>query len=122
MQLKGFRLDIRNSRRWVIRLHYRGRLCICLSGFFFLNVGATLRDIYKKTPVLGSYLQSLSRAMGLNWEIFASWEPFLNVTPWKRGSTTAIQGLEAGDAVGDSLGNRPAQDGPPGQDCESVHA
>lgn len=42
--------------------------------------------------------------MGLNWEIFASWEPFLNVTPWKRGSTTAIQGLEAGDAGGDSLG------------------
>ena len=28
--------------------------------FFFFNVGTILRDIYKKTPVLSSYLQSLS--------------------------------------------------------------
>lgn len=58
--------------------------------YFFFNVGTILRDIYKKTPVLSFYLQSLSRAMVLNWEMFASWEPFLNVMPWRRGSTTAI--------------------------------
>lgn len=86
--------------------------------FFFLNVGATLRT-FKKTSVLVLILQP-SRAMGVNWDFCLLGAISECHALEGRGSTTAIQGLEAGDV---GIPGSPALPKmAPGPRLRSVHA